>query len=276
MLEINMELLKKATRDFYKISKLKIVLFDTNRTVLYSYPETMFDFCEHVRKSDILADRCCDCDKRGFDICDETKKITIYKCHMGLSEAISPICENGVVIGYMMLGQMLDINNKEYVLDNLLKIADKYNLDKKKMQKAWSELFVIDYDSILSAASMMEMCICFLWHKNIIEIKNESLVYHLNTYICEHLSESLSIFTLCEHLNISRSNLYSLSKNNFGTGISDYIRNKRIEKAVELLKEGKLRIGEIAILTGLSDPNYFTKIIKKHTGKTPSQLKNSR
>ena len=273
MMQIDMELLKKATMDFYNISKIKIVLFDKNRTIIYSYPEVMHDFCGLIRGSKTLTERCFDCDKRGFDICDETKKIAIYKCHMGLFEAISPICENGVIIGYMMFGQISDAVNKERLSKNAAKIADKYKLDKKALIAASKKLSAVEYDMILSAANMVEMCICYLWHTNIIKIKNDSLIQHLNFYIEENLSEPLPLFAICKHLNISRSNLYSLSKSNFGIGISDYIRNKRVEKAVELLKEGELRINEIAILTGLADANYFTKIVKKYTDKTPSQIR---
>ena len=273
MLQVDMELLKKAANDFYNTSKIKIVLYDKNRTIVYTSMEPMQDFCTLVRTNPVLTRRCLECDEKGFDICDRTKEIAIYKCHMNLSEAISPIFENGVIIGYMMLGQILDENSRETALKTAEATAYKYNLDKEALVKALKTVRIADSETIMSAANTMEMCVCFLWQKKIIKFKTDSMIYHLNSYIEEHLSEALSISGLCRHLNISRSSLYTLSKTNFGIGISDYIREKRIEKAIILLKEKNYRISEIAALVGIPDQNYFTKLIKKKTGKTPTGIK---
>ena len=56
-------------------------------------------------------------------------------------------------------------------------------------------------------------------------------------------------------------------------GISDYIRNRRLEAAEELLRKGTMPIGRAAEEVGLSDANYFTKLIRKRTGMTPGQLR---
>ena len=50
----------------------------------------------------------------------------------------------------------------------------------------------------------------------------------------------------------------------------DYIRKLRIEKSIQLLKDQKYSLSEIAYLTGFSDQSHFTRIFKKVTGKKPS------
>lgn len=49
----------------------------------------------------------------------------------------------------------------------------------------------------------------------------------------------------------------------------DYIRKLRIEKAIELLKNPKHSLAEIAYLTGFSDQSHFARIFKKTMGKSP-------
>lgn len=49
----------------------------------------------------------------------------------------------------------------------------------------------------------------------------------------------------------------------------DYIRKLRIEKATQMLHDHKKSLTEIAYLTGFSDQSHFTRIFKKHTGKSP-------
>lgn len=53
----------------------------------------------------------------------------------------------------------------------------------------------------------------------------------------------------------------------------DYIRKLRIEKATHLLNNSNHSLAEIAYLTGFSDQSHFTRIFKKHTGKSPSELR---
>lgn len=44
----------------------------------------------------------------------------------------------------------------------------------------------------------------------------------------------------------------------------------RIENAKKLLKRGEYSIKEICYLSGYSDPNYFSRLFKKHEGISPS------
>ena len=48
---------------------------------------------------------------------------------------------------------------------------------------------------------------------------------------------------------------------------------KRIAKAKQLLAETDLPITEIAAQSGIGDYTYFFKLMKKYTGKTPSQVR---
>ena len=55
--------------------------------------------------------------------------------------------------------------------------------------------------------------------------------------------------------------------------ISELVKTIRLEKALELVKEGKLNISEITYQTGFSSPSLFTRTFKQAFGKTPSEIK---
>ncbi|MDD3766896.1 MAG: PocR ligand-binding domain-containing protein [Eubacteriales bacterium] len=270
MINIHMESLKKVIRSFYNICKMKIVLYDSKRTFLYSYPDSMSNFCAEVRKCEKLAQKCFACDTKGFDICDRTKKKHIYTCHMGLTEAIAPILENGITIGYMMLGQVLEISNRESVIKRLDSLSTHENIDVNVLKKEITKVQVITKETINSAADIMEMCACYLWLKQIIKVNEYSTIQHLSSFITSNLSGDLSIKTICHYLNISKSTLYKLSTTSFGMGISDYIRLRRIEAAKNLIKDNTLTISDVAVRCGIEDANYFTKFFKKYVNMTPS------
>jgi len=54
---------------------------------------------------------------------------------------------------------------------------------------------------------------------------------------------------------------------------SDYILQRRIEYSKELLREGRLLIGEIATLCGFHSASYYSKIFKQLTGSRPTQIR---
>ena len=53
---------------------------------------------------------------------------------------------------------------------------------------------------------------------------------------------------------------------------STNVVKKRIEKAKSLLDATSLKVGEIALMVGYKDTNYFSLAFKKHTGKSFTQL----
>ena len=50
-----------------------------------------------------------------------------------------------------------------------------------------------------------------------------------------------------------------------------YLLNLRIRRAKELLWNEELEITEIAGMCGFQDENYFSRIFREETGRSPSQ-----
>jgi YesN/AraC family two-component response regulator len=63
------------------------------------------------------------------------------------------------------------------------------------------------------------------------------------------------------------------SKYFINLSFGEYIRKLRIEKATDLLRSSKHSLSEIAYLNGFSDQSHFTRIFKKHTGKSPAEFR---
>ncbi|WP_341835823.1 chromate resistance protein ChrB domain-containing protein [Chitinophaga pollutisoli] len=70
------------------------------------------------------------------------------------------------------------------------------------------------------------------------------------------------------------ANPYYLN-NEFSNDLEDmsfgeYIRKKRMEKAVDLMEQEKYSLTEIAYMTGFSDLGHFSRLFNYHYGKTPT------
>ena len=81
---------------------------------------------------------------------------------------------------------------------------------------------------------------------------------------------ALSLKEISGSLNVHPSYLSrEFSKYFDNLSFGEYIRKLRIEKAMELLKDPKHSLAEIAYLTGFSDQSHFARIFKKQMGQSP-------
>lgn len=89
------------------------------------------------------------------------------------------------------------------------------------------------------------------------------------------LSADLSLRALAGMLNISSSYLSSLFKKETGESLTDFVSQRRIRQAVQLLESTHLQIQSIAQHCGFEDVQYFTKVFKKIVGVTPNSYRKS-
>lgn len=273
MLQYNLQQLKNATIDFYNITHLLIVLFDEQFNIVHSYPQTLSPFCTEVRRSAELRQKCFACDRYGLRLCKQNKELFIYQCHMGLTEAIAPIMDNGEIIGYLMLGQTLTESNRQTIAERIDELKDNRQINKATLHRELGKLVPITHEFLFSATRIMEMCSCYLCAKNIVRAQQDTLRRNVECYVQENLSSpTLSMQELCRKFSVSRSTLYAMSKDSFHMGISDYIRFCRIERAKKLLLKNALPIYEISQACGFSAPNYFTKTFKQIVGVLPKDF----
>lgn len=86
-------------------------------------------------------------------------------------------------------------------------------------------------------------------------------------------SAELGLHVLAGKLGVSDVYLSSVFKKETGKTITEYIREKRMSYASSLLKTTQLQIQTVALHCGMVDVQYFSKLFKQHTGKTPSQFR---
>lgn len=78
---------------------------------------------------------------------------------------------------------------------------------------------------------------------------------------------------LSDILGLSRGHLHRKMKELTGTSPVEFLRNYRLNKASQLLKQGELSISEIAYATGFTSPAYFSKCFRQVYSLTPSEYK---
>jgi AraC-like DNA-binding protein len=83
----------------------------------------------------------------------------------------------------------------------------------------------------------------------------------------------LNISRMTEVLRISRTKLYYKIKGLTGTNPNLFFKTYKLNRAAELLREGKLNVSEIADITGFSTLPHFSTSFKKQFGVSPSDFR---
>lgn len=93
-------------------------------------------------------------------------------------------------------------------------------------------------------------------------------------YIDSHYTEDISLERLSQISNMSRSYFSSMFKTLNGITVWDYVINKRIAHAINLMMSSEGTITEIAFESGFNNSTNFNRAFHKITGLTPREYRN--
>jgi signal transduction histidine kinase/DNA-binding response OmpR family regulator/ligand-binding sensor domain-containing protein len=107
--------------------------------------------------------------------------------------------------------------------------------------------------------------------ENLEEAVSDKYLEKVNSILQEYIEDSeFSIDKLCSELAIGRSQLYRKIQVLTGKSIIEYINFYRLSVSMQLIKEGKYTLKEIAYKVGYNDNRYFSRSFKKEFGHPPS------
>lgn len=90
-------------------------------------------------------------------------------------------------------------------------------------------------------------------------------------YIREHYREDITISTVAGHLEISEGYLSRVFKKETDYTFTSYLTFYRMQTAMSLLKDCRIKVYQVADQVGYSDTAYFSVQFKKLLGVSPSE-----
>ena len=100
----------------------------------------------------------------------------------------------------------------------------------------------------------------------------DKLISSIQNYIDENLGGRLQLNEVADAFGLSPAYLSVLFKKSSDVGFSEYVNNRKIDKAEELLLNSDMKIYEVADALGFESAFYFSKVFKKVTGKSPREF----
>lgn len=104
--------------------------------------------------------------------------------------------------------------------------------------------------------------------------RKDNLYNEIVLYIRKNVSEPLSRTSVAAKFSISPDYLSHLFGEKTQRGFKETLIYYRLEMAKSLLKSSDLKITEVAKKSGFQDSNYFCRLFKKETKRTPTQYRN--
>ncbi len=271
-MDINIEELQKICLDFFRLAGMGFSLWDENRNNIFSYPTVHAPFCQAVRSNNGLSLKCARSDIIGLDVVNRTKKPYIYTCHMGLTEAIVPILQDEDIVGYLMMGQIVEDKNRSQIF-KCIENADKDEKFRSLLKQKLDENVLSTNDKINYCVNILNVMIDYMNLSYVIKKSNETVYSKAKKYVVANMSSRILPKDICRAIGVSANTLYKTVKGHEGISPTEFIRKLKIEEAKRLLLKSNIGISAIADSVGIPDVNYFIRVFKRETGISPLRFR---
>lgn len=216
----------------------------------------------------------CDCMKatpEGFQKCFKCRNTALKKaaegqkacggfCFNGIYEYCHPVVVEGTTAAVIFVGNILPAG-MEPPSEEAAQLLDSF--DRKLTEDRCSR-------------------ICLLLDRHIRLLLREyaglrtgfdPLLTNIRNYIEESLYGDISVEQLAGTFGYSGKYLGKLFKKHTGKTVKEYINEKRLQKAAELLRKTDMPVADISARAGFNNVTYFNRLFKAAYGKTPREYR---
>ena len=265
--------LEQVLRNFHRLTGINIVMLDADFGLLVGGIGYNNDFCRLIQSTPEGRDRCLASDHALLSSCRQCGRAMTHHCHSGLSDMAVPLMEGNEIVGYLLFGQVCEKKSERPPFSDIWERVKDLALDFERLEKAYAALSFFDTDRIESATEIVTMLTKYIWIEDMILSHADTRFVRLVEYIDTHFQESLTVASLCRMFNIPKNLLYAEFHEKYQCTVNQYLTNRRIGMAKQLLCTTELPISCVGEAVGISDTNYFCRLFKREVGVSPLQYR---
>ena len=105
------------------------------------------------------------------------------------------------------------------------------------------------------------------------DVRTSIIRAEMLSFIEAHYREDISMQDAATALRYSDAYFCKRFKQCFKVNFSAYLNEYRVGKARQLVLDPRLSLKDVSTACGYADANYFTRVFKRITGKTPSEYR---
>ncbi len=267
--KIQKQKLMMVANDFYRATGIQLLILDTERSLIASAGLADPHFCDIVQEID-NSSACAAADRYILDKCALSQKPEMHICHAGLIDIALPLIYESRVCGFLIMGRM----RRDISFEQTGFVCPEGYRD--ILKEKYDSLPIYGEERAMSILSLASMLASYIMVGDMIVSETSSLGELITKYIRDNLHRSISVAEICRHVGASKNTLNRSMRRFNGMSVSEYIISQRMELAKRLLSDTGDSVAAICEQIGISDPSYFSRQFKKHTGTTPVKYRKSR
>lgn len=260
--------------DLYtELHQIRISLFSPDGMLVY--PDAVgrpnCDHCRMLRDELGLDSQCRALDHQMMQVAHERKDWVTYTCHAGMREVTAPIFVDGVLAGYVMLGQFRS---------ETAPLMSPYSTDwqatklNDALQSAYDQTPVFPEAKIETLLSLFRHLLEFIVGDQLIHHKDYDLIRPVIEQIQKCPELELSLDAASAMVGRSSSTVTRLFKRVVGKSFKQYQVSYRLDlAAVRLRTNARCPVSVIASEVGYDDPLYFSRVFRKQFECSPSEYR---
>lgn len=223
--------------------------------VIHSKP-----FCDFMKYEPEGLAKCVKCRNAALKKALAEKRPYGGLCFNGIYEYCHPVIEKDAAVAVIFLGNILSQSE----------------LDCSDPRKQFSETFERNFteEKCRQFCSVIENQIKLLIYEySGMETLYDPIITNIKNYIAESLCYDISVRQIASVFNYNEKYIGKLFKKHTGKTIKEYLNDKRLKNAEQLLKNTTLTISEISARTGFNNVTYFNRLFKTHFQMSPTKYR---
>jgi len=104
------------------------------------------------------------------------------------------------------------------------------------------------------------------------DLLNMDILKRIKEFVLEHLDEPLDVACLAKMTHRSQFHFSRAFTRSVGVSPYRYVVHLRLQRAVEMVRDGSLSLAEIAAKTGFADQSHLTRWVRRVHGVSPTQI----
>ena len=193
-------------------------------------------------------------------------------------ETVVPVTLGGQVIAQLATGQISHEKLTRENFDKFIGTLGEDTLENVNLERAYLETSVVSeekYRAMVTLLAAFSLQLSELADQIVLELRHEKSdpIACAKDYIDENLCETIILDEVASEIHMSRFYLCRRFKESTGMTLTEYVSNRRVEMAKEMLENTSLRVADIAFEVGFQSLSQFNRTFHRVAQNTPTQFR---
>ena len=252
----------------------RITFFDSDINIIAEANRSRRRFCQKIFENETELNLCreqygmANRERKEYEKGHIIPKIFKHTCRWGYTDCFYHIVSDDVFLGIIQYGTMRTCPNM-----NELEYKSEYTISElNELKLMFDESEFYSVEKSVGIDELVKVLSDYIVKKEYIRVRFDKTIEKAKDYIEAHLGEKLSVNKICNAISVSRSTLYSKFASELKTTVNEYITQRKLLRAKNLLVNTENSIGVICDELGF-ESSYFSKFFKKETGTSPMEYR---